>query len=233
MIGNDSSLQEKLHSAVADLILITGDFITDGRYIDSAVDYLGGLSARDGVYAILGNHDYYFLTMMQHFRHYVFGKPYVSNEWRRLVTLLDGAGIRVLINEYVTVKTEAGSTLFVEGTDDPVRGTPRITDADSEYERSSLKILMSHSPDILYSDELRKKKFDILLSGHTHGGQIRLPGVGPIVTGTKRASRRESYGMFRTADGMVVNVSAGIGHTLLPIRVNCPPEIVMIEFTGN
>jgi predicted MPP superfamily phosphohydrolase len=123
--------------------------------------------------------------------------------------------------------------LFIEGTDDPVLGHPKICDRNSEYDSADLRLLMSHSPDILYSPELGKKKFDILFSGHTHGGQIRVPGVGALLTGTKYASRQESYGTYRTTGGMFVNVSAGIGYSLLPIRINCPAELVLIELACN
>ncbi len=146
-----------------------------------------------------------------------------------MIALLAAVGIRVLINEFALVRTPTGASLFIEGTDDPVLGHPKIGDRNSEYDSADLRLLMSHSPDILYSPELTKKKFDVLFSGHTHGGQIRVPSVGALLTGTKYASRRESYGTYRTSGGMFVNVSAGIGYSLLPIRINCPAELVLIE----
>jgi len=228
-IKNNKTLWDQLHSHEADLVVITGDFITEERYVDSLIEYMQGMKAKDGVLAILGNHDYAFLTMMQHFRHYVMNRPYVQNDWKRLVSLLGKIGVKVLINSFEIVKTASGASLFIEGTDDPVLGTPKISDSSPEYESSDFKILLSHSPDILYSDELKKKKFDLLLTGHTHGGQIRVPGIGPLVTGAKYARRKESHGTFMTSGGMLVNVSSGIGHTLLPIRINCPPELVLIE----
>jgi predicted MPP superfamily phosphohydrolase len=125
-----------------------------------------------------------------------------------------------------------GSAIYLEGTDDPVLGRPVVADAGPEYLSSDLKILMSHSPDILYSSEMQKKKFEILLSGHTHGGQIRVPGIGALLTGTDHATRKEAYGLYRK-DHMNVNVSAGIGYSLLPLRINCPAEIISIELTGS
>jgi predicted MPP superfamily phosphohydrolase len=121
--------------------------------------------------------------------------------------------------------------VFVEGTDDPVLGHPKIAEGNLQFDSADLRILLSHSPDILYSDEIKRKKFDILLSGHTHGGQIRMPGIGALITGTRHAKRKESYGAYRTPDGMFINVSAGIGYSLLPIRINCPAELVLIELT--
>jgi predicted MPP superfamily phosphohydrolase len=127
----------------------------------------------------------------------------------------------------VLVQTK-NSKIFIEGTDDPVVGNPTISDKDSNYENSDLKILLSHSPDMLYLPELKKKNFDVMLSGHTHGGQIRLPFVGPLTTSTRFAQKDEAVGLFKKGD-MFVNVSAGIGHSALPIRINCPAEIVLIS----
>ncbi|MGI0023637.1 MAG: metallophosphoesterase [Nitrososphaera sp.] len=226
---NNKTLWDQLHSDEADLVVITGDFITEERYVNSLIEYLRDLKAKDGILAILGNHDYAFLTMAQHFRHYVMKRPYVQNNWKRLVSLLEKIGIKVLINNFEILKTSAGASLFIEGTDDPVLGSPKISGSSPEYESSDLKILLSHSPDILYSSELKKKKFELLLCGHTHGGQVSLPGIGPLITGTRHARRKESHGTFKASDGMFVNVSSGIGHSLLPIRINCPPELVLIE----
>jgi predicted MPP superfamily phosphohydrolase len=231
-VGNDRELWDHLHSGMADLILITGDFVTHDRNIDPVVEFLAGSTARDGIYGILGNHDYALLTLKQHFLHGVMKREFIANDWRRMNSLLAKADIRVLVNEFASIRTSSGAGLFVEGTDDPVRGHPRITDSSPEYDSADLSILMSHSPDILYSDEIKKKKFDILLSGHTHGGQIRVPGIGALLTGTRYATRRESYGTYRTSGGMFVNVSAGIGYSLLPIRINCPAELILIELAS-
>lgn len=228
-LENDRELWDHLHAGTADLILITGDFVTHGRNIRPVVEYLDGSQARDGVFGVLGNHDYAYLTLKQHVRHRIMKKEPIPNDWRRMIVLLSEIGIRVLINESALVRTPTGARMFIEGTDDPVMGHPKIADRNSEYDSADLRILMSHSPDILYSSELRKKKFDILFSGHTHGGQIRVPGVGALLTGTNYATRQESYGTFKTLGGMFVNVSAGIGYSLLPIRINCPAELVLIE----
>ena len=230
-VKKNTVLWEALHGCKADLILITGDFITHDCYIGPLCEFLHGSSARDGIFGILGNHDYYYRTLWQHFRHSLLGKEFPANNWKVLVNSMDQLGIRILINEFVAIRSEHGPNIFVEGTDDPVLGKPQISAATLDYDDSDLKILMSHSPDILYSQELGKKRFDILLSGHTHGGQVRMPGVGPLITGTDYASRKEAFGLYKTSNGMYVNVSSGIGYSLMRIRVNCPPEIILVELT--
>jgi predicted MPP superfamily phosphohydrolase len=230
-VSKDKELREHLHSDIADLILITGDFVTHERSIEPMVQYLAGSRAKNGIFGILGNHDYAVLTMKQHFLHSVMKRDLIPNDWKRMNTLLSEIGIRILINGFASIKTSSGANLYIEGTDDPMLGHPKIAEESPEYDSADLRILLSHSPDILYSDEIKKKKFDILLSGHTHGGQIRIPGIGALLTGTRHAKRKESYGAYRTSSGMFVNVSAGIGYSLLPIRINCPAELVLIELT--
>ena len=225
-------LWEQIHENEADLILITGDFITHDRYVESLCEYLDGSKAADGIYGILGNHDYYYRTLWQHIRHSILGRDYFPNDWKKLVSRLNELGITMLVNQHVSVTSARGAQIYIEGTDDPVLGRPEIADAAPDYQTSDLRILMSHSPDILYSDEILKKKFDLLLSGHTHGGQIRIPGIGPLLTGTEHASRKEAYGMYKSIAGLNVNVSAGIGYSLLPIRINCPAEIIRIELAS-
>lgn len=232
-IASNSDLWEALRSGdLANIILITGDFITYDRYTNSLVEQLAGATAKDGVFGVLGNHDYMVSNIAQHFYHDILRRSRVSNNWHSLVYLLKNIGVRVLINEYVSVRTEAGVLIFIEGTDDPVIGNPEIAEREAEYDSSSFKVLMSHSPDILYSAELRKKKYDLILSGHTHGGQIRLPGIGPLFTATKYAKRNECSGTYKITDGTFVNVSSGVGHSLLPIRFNCPAELVVLELKG-
>ena len=225
-------LWDALHDASADIVLITGDFITHDSYTELLVEFLEGSIARDGIYGILGNHDYYYRTLWQHARHNILGRDYAPNDWQRLVNSLERLGIKILINDYVSIKSARGPQIFLEGTDDPVLGKPEIGDPNPDYQLANLRILLSHSPDILYSSDIRKKKFDLLLSGHTHGGQIRVPGVGPLLTGTRYAKRSETFGLFRSLNGMAVNVSSGIGYSLMPLRINCPSEIILIEIVG-
>ena len=231
-VAMNATLRKQLHSGEQDLVLITGDFVTHDRETSSLIEFLKGSTAKDGIYGILGNHDYSYRTFGQHFLHKIANRQYRPNDWKRMVALLSEIGIRVLVNESLVLVTRGGGQIYLEGTDDPVLGTPVIADQNSEFANSDLKILMSHSPDILYSDQIKKKEFDLVLSGHTHGGQVRIPGIGPLVTGTERASRQESYGMFAKGK-MRVNVSAGIGYSNLPIRVNCPPEVILIELSGS
>ena len=224
-MNKNESLKNLISSQKADLIPITGDFITSNSDIEPVIGFLKKVESKDGIFATLGNHDYVYSTFLEH---YIFSKIRgdKKNNVQKLIESLSRIGIRPLVNEYALIKTR-NSTIFLEGTDDSDSGNPTILDSDENYEKSDLKILLSHSPDMLYLPDLKKKSFDLMLSGHTHGGQIRLPFVGPLVTSTKYAQRKEALGFFKR-DKMYVNVSGGIGHSLLPVRINCPAEIVLI-----
>lgn len=221
----DETFNNLILSQNSDLILITGDFITSDNDIVPLLDFLKKIKARDGVFATLGNHDYIYSTISEHF---IFSKirGIRKNNVQRLIESLSSIGIRMLINDSILIKRNK-STIFLEGTDDPVLGKPMISDKDANYNRSDFKILMSHSPDMLYLPDFNKKSFDLMLSGHTHGGQIRIPFFGPIVTSTKFTQKNEVLGLFKK-NNTYVNVNGGIGHSALPIRINCPSEIVLI-----
>lgn len=225
-MNKDGSINSIISSQKANLVLITGDFITSDSDIEPVIGFLKRVESKDGIFATLGNHDYVYSTFLEH---YIFSKirgHKKKNNVQKLIESLGRIGIRLLINEHAVIKTR-NSTIFLEGTDDPVSGSPTISDSGENYEKSDLKILLSHSPDMLYMPDLKKKSFDLMLSGHTHGGQIRLPFVGPLATSTKYAQRKEILGFFKR-DEMHVNVSGGIGYSALPIRINCPSEIVLI-----
>lgn len=222
---NDTDTFRLLSSTkMADLVLITGDFITTDNDIEPAVNFLKQLQSNDGIYAILGNHDYVYSTIIEHFvMSRIRGD--IKNNVKKLVDSIRKIGINMLINESALLETR-GARIFIEGTDDPAIGNPKISEKNEQYEISDLKILLTHSPDMLYLDDYAKKDFDIVLCGHTHGGQIRLPFLGPLFTSTKYAPRNECYGLFKKKKS-IVHVSAGIGYSALPIRINCPSEITV------
>lgn len=229
-MNNDKALNGLILSQNSDLTLITGDFITSDNDVVPLLDFLKKIRSKDGVFATLGNHDYIYSTIPEHF---IFSKirGIKRNNVQRLIDLLSDIGIRVLINDSALIHRK-NSIIFLEGTDDPVLGKPAISEKDPNYDKSDFKILLTHSPDMLYLSDFNKKYFDLVLSGHTHGGQIRIPFFGPIVTSTKFVQKNEVLGLFRK-NNTNVNVSGGIGHSALPIRINCPSEIVLITLKKN
>jgi uncharacterized protein len=180
----------------ADLLLVTGDFVEHDDVIEWIEPVVGRLEARLGKFAILGNHDH-------------------QNRPVDVERELKQSGFVVLEGRWTAVA--AGfSTIAIGGTSapwgpaiDPLAAPP-----------ADLRILLSHSPDLLY--KVQKWGVELMFAGHNHGGQIRLPLVGAVFM-PSRYSRRFDRGFFR-AKGTLLYVNEGIAGKH-PIRYGCPPEI--------
>lgn len=179
----------------ADLVLITGDLIDSHEALAWIEPVLGPLEARLGKYAILGNHD-------------------AEHDPGQIIQALAQAGFESLEGRWTTLST-SGRSLAVGGTSAP--WGPAI---DPVPPLADVRILLSHSPDLFY--RARNWGVDLMLSGHNHGGQIRLPVLGPVFM-PSIYSRRFDRGFFRSGQTLLY-VSEGIGGKH-PIRYGCPPEV--------
>lgn len=183
----------------ADLVLITGDILDDDATIPWIAPILGRLRGRLGQVAILGNHDY---------RHDFLGV-------RRA---LRDAGYRTLEGSWTFIES-AGCRIALGGTSAPWgRDLFRVPTPDADF-----RIVLSHAPDEFY--RAAERGADLVLAGHNHAGQVRLPLVGPILM-PSRFGRRFDRGFFR-ARRTLMFVGAGIG-AKDPLRIGCPPEVVRL-----
>jgi hypothetical protein len=211
----DLALAEK-----PDLIALTGDFIGhtlrsrideihefDVQYLDNLVATLGRAKAPFGTFAVLGNHDFWSGPEVTKRIHHDFEKR---------------AGVRVLRNQSVTL-TKGKQSVELLGIDDYWH-TWDLSKTLRKVPKQSVKILLSHNPDI--NRQLKPShKIDLVLSGHTHGGQVSLPFIGPPF----RPTRDERYlkGLVRDGDRQTY-ITRGVGHLVVPIRFNCSPEVTLI-----
>jgi hypothetical protein len=184
-----------------DLLLLTGDFVSHARLIPQVAASLKGWRARLGAYAVLGNHDHW-------------------TDAGAVKRGLAAARIRVLGNEWVRIRRK-GRTLALIGVDDIWVG--ERDDAKVEGVRADARILLAHQPDHLYL--ALRLKASLMLSGHTHGGQIRFPLLGPLVVPADEG-RKLAAGFQRRSDTLLF-VNRGLG-AWPPLRVMCPPEVVKI-----
>lgn len=190
-----------------DLIVITGDFVT--RFISAIFEMapeLARLRARHGVFASLGNHD-------------------IWVDAEVISQTLNASGVHVLINQGVPLSV-GGGTLWLAGVDDVMSGQPNLSAALKGMPANAPAVLLGHEPDP--ADEFSLDgRVNLMLTGHSHGGQIRFPGIGSPF----KAHLAEKYDMgLYNVDGMWLYVNRGIGViTSVPLRLNCPPEIS--EFT--
>ena len=197
-----------------DAVLITGDFLEDERALPGLAPLgaeLERLRAPLGVFGVLGNHDYG-----------AFDSP---AEARTLTEALEAAGVRVLVNEGFLLRGDA----YLAGLDDLWLGRPDLEASLARAPRGAACLLMSHHPDVLPGVPATVA---LTLCGHTHGGQVVLPFVGPVHTGSKFRSRFAS-GFVRGDLGALGYVSRGLGTTALPFRFGCPAELAVFDLEGQ
>jgi predicted MPP superfamily phosphohydrolase len=184
-----------------DLILLGGDFVSFHRHIPLLRDrLLDGLTARDGVFAVLGNHDYW-------------SGP------QDVMDAMTACGVRFLTNAHVMLARGA-ATLPLCGIDEVYRGKPDPAAAFASIDAARPCLAISHHPDII--DILPRRRIDLLLCGHTHGGQIRFPFFGAVVVPSMHEAEYASG--FHRLGPVLVYVSRGIG-SIPPLRILCRPEV--------
>ena len=186
-----------------DLCVLTGDYRgkTFGPF-QAALDGVAQMQARlqGAVYGVLGNHD----TI-------------------QMIPALEAMGIRMLLNECEPI-SRGGQTIYLAGVDDAhFFRVDNIEKAASEIPHDAFSILLSHTPEIYR--QAAHADFNLMLSGHTHGGQICLPGSIPITLDSV-LPRRMGAGTWRHHN-MIGYTSVGAGTSIIPVRLNCPPEITL------
>lgn len=196
-----------LRAVEADLCVLGGDFLfarhRPFEYIFPMVRaVVENLRCKDGCVAVLGNHD--FADFIEPF---------------------SDVGLRTLMNEHICLE-RGEDRIWVAGVDDPSSfRTADLQLASAGIPENAFKVLLAHSPDLLR--EASAADFDLYLCGHTHWGQVRLPGIGAVVTNA-RVPRRYCAGRWEFA-GMHGYTSPGVGTTDIPVRFNCPPRVSIIE----
>ena len=221
---------EQVQGLGADIIALLGDYPSNIRFSrpmapEAIAERLARLTAPHGVYNVFGNHDWYQ------------DKAAIKAEATRMVwhDIFDAVGIRTLENEVETISV--GSQLLnMAGLGSQrafyrKRWSDRVGNHDLQrvleaLEPDAFTILLAHEPDIFA--EL-PKAIDLTLSGHTHGGQIRLLGQAFVVP--SYYGQRYAYGHVRE-NGRDLVVSGGLGCTTLPIRIGVPSEITVVELAG-
>ena len=211
-----AQLVEQVNELHAGIVVLLGDMVHSPRTAPQLLPALSGLRARHGVWACLGNHEHGFVWASRYFgtcRH-----PSVE-EWRRMYA---ESGIRLLANESVAL-SEAGERLWVAGVDDAYSGQADLGATLEGVGRDECVVAITHSPDIVDTDGIAA--VDLVIAGHTHGGQICLPGVGAIWAPCRRP-RKRAFG-FVEGEQTRLFVTRGAGEGL-PVRIGCPREIGLL-----
>lgn len=188
-----------------DMFVLTGDFVShDTEYIKPVAQAIGQLKADYGVHACLGNHDHWTDPDM------------VADE-------LNNVGINVLINEGQRAEIR-GVGIWLAGVDDHMVGKTDLPAALKGSFPDEFKLLLAHNP-IIFRKAVRGS-IDLTLSGHTHGGQVKMRAKPE----QKRLLRRRKLtaGLHQRKDSAIY-ITRGIGTVVLPVRYQCPPEISLLE----
>lgn len=200
-----------INQRTPDLVVVTGDFTTHQRTLDveDLIAPLSAITARDGKIAILGNHDY--RAARAAVRH-----------------ALRASGLMLLKNAVHTLRRDAAA-LHIAGVESVTRHKARLDLVLDALPPTGAAILLAHEPDFA-EVTAATKRFSLQLSGHSHGGQIRLPWLTQFAL--PAFAQRYVAGMYRVG-GMLLYVNRGLGTVGAPLRFNCPPEITIFRLSAG
>ncbi len=195
---------EMANSLQPDIVALTGDYLSHEReYAAPCAEMLGRLRARWGVYAVLGNHDNWV------------DAPLITDLFR-------AEGIRMLVNEGMRFE-QHGASFWLAGVDDTMVGLEDLPLALAGSSATEMKLLLAHNPVILR--RAARAGVDLVLSGHTHGGQVTWRSER---SASGKVRRRILRGLGRHGDTQIY-VTRGLGTVVLPLRYGCLPEVSLLE----
>jgi uncharacterized protein len=202
---------ERANELKPDLIVCTGDYVHERNsttQIDQVWPILSKLTAPSGVYSVLGNHDHWADTAR-------------SDYWLKKTR-------QDLRHKVFPIQRE-GQNLWIAGAGDLYEDHKNLDYILSQIPDAECRIVLAHNPDS--ADTTFSKRIDLMISGHTHGGQVNIPFVGPPILPVR--NRNYSSGLKTSLRGCKVFISKGIGWTIFPVRFNCLPEIVLLELSPD
>lgn len=202
-------VEKVIHTANSlepDMILCTGDYVharNSTNEIDAVWPMISRLSATHGVYSVLGNHDHWADTER-------------SLQWLQR----SGQSVRHTCKPIYRGKER----IIIGGTGDLWEDELKLDACFSASDQGDCRILLTHNPDAV--DTAFETPLSLIVSGHTHGGQVSIPFYGPPVLPVK--NKRYTSGLIETEKGNLF-ISKGIGWSIYPVRFNCRPEIAVLE----
>lgn len=204
---NQEKLVKKAKKTEPDLIFITGDLIDSNRYnLDQSLELVRRIIDLAPIYYVTGNHEI------------------ATNDTENIKTTLTELGVNVLSNEEQIIEHN-GENIRIIGIEDPINGV-LVKEALSQFEKTDLfTLVLSHRPETF--QDYVDSELDIVFSGHAHGGQFRLPGLGGLFAPGQGLLPSYTAGMY-TENTTHMIVSRGLGNSVIPLRVFNSPEIVLV-----
>jgi hypothetical protein len=202
-----------VNSLRPDLIVLTGDFVTLPLFsknnekaaaaAEPCAQLLCQMHATHGSWAVMGNHDY-------------FSDP------DRVTSALQAVGIQVLGNRSVAIEAN-GARFWLSGVHDILSHTADMSATLRGVPQGEATVLLAHEPD--YADHVTHYAVDLQLSGHSHGGQVRMPFVGPMYL--PDMAKKYVWGLYKIGN-LTLYTNPGLGTVGVPVRFQCPPEITLL-----
>ena len=195
-----------------DMVALTGDFVSvlvtsdpekGASYAEPCAEILRNIRAPYGLWAVMGNHD-------------------VFTDADHITSVLRSVGIKVLANQSTPIENNGGR-FWLAGVDDVLGGTADLDATLHNIPTNEASVLLVHEPD--FADNVARHPVDLQLSGHTHGGQIRVPFMRPLYL--PKLARKYVWGLY-TIGNLTLYTNAGIGTVDIPVRFNCPPEVTLL-----
>lgn len=206
------SAVETVNRLRPDLVALGGDFVTSpvignasraAKASEPCAEVLGRLQAPYGVWGVMGNHD-------------------ADSDPRRVTAALRAVGIGVLTNQAIPIERNGGR-FWLAGVGDVLYKGADLQAALHSVAADEATVLLAHEPD--YADYVARYSVDLQLSGHSHGGQVRLPLVRPFFL--PPLARKYYMGLYRIRD-LTLYTNRGLGTIRIPVRLNAPPEVTLI-----
>lgn len=221
-LGEDYSINDlkkvvkKINALKPDLVIFAGDLIDDNKVFkkeEKAAEVLAEIEAIYGKFAVYGNHDH------------------GGNGTRRYARIMKAANFTLLKDSSKEVIMPSGEVINLIGLDDIVLSKPDFEKAFSQINEKHFNLFISHAPDVV--DRVMDRPIDLQLSGHSHGGQVRLPIIGAPLTVPFGEKYIKGLYMLTEKEERVLYVNSGIGTSQLPYRFLNPPEITLITLSGK
>ncbi|WP_240035402.1 metallophosphoesterase [Neobacillus notoginsengisoli] len=202
-------LSKKINKLQPDIVIFNGDLMDEPnkyRSIEKIIPILQNIKAPLGKFSVYGNHDH---------------GGYGTEIYKKV---MEDSGFLILLNESAAISIK-GQSLFLAGIDDAMLGKPNIERAIGHIPENAYKILLSHAPDL--ADEASQYGIHLQLSGHSHGGQIKIPFFGALVK--PPFAERYHEGFYKVEGNMPLTlyVNRGLGTTRLPFRFMAKPELTV------
>jgi len=246
LAGENSRIEEafkrELQNKEYDFIFLTGDLIDADTGIDPLIYYLSYLNSRYGTFCVWGNHDKFNLKLHHAFtfNHKTRLTELPMRDIETLRERLSSQNINVLVDELERIDI-GQDQISIIGVDDWL-GADRLQNWQhhavrihklkkmiNEIPEDNFIIFLTHMPDVI--ELFTECRINMVFSGHTHGGQICLPFIGPIFTWSK--FQRKYHRGLHQYNGSYMHISPGLGTSCMPLRFMCPPEITQIKIRAN